>query len=1032
MTYRLVPSIGTRCCLTSPNTTREAVIFVGMAMRERPQDSLVEAKIELPSVTDRLVARQRLETALVGLLEEHRIVGVWATAGAGKTTAVRQGVLALDWPVAWLTLDSSDVAPGRFLAYLRASIARSFAGSDGDELVLGAQITHFEAAALVAQTLPQDRAVVVIDELERIADTPAALEVLSGFLRYLQPAHRVVLIGRREVELEVASRLGFGAVGCLGEAQLAFTPEEAASALELHGLDDADAERVVEATGGWVMGVLFEAWKSREHVGGSGGETDPLAGYLGAEILDGLDAEEREFLVRTSLFDEITRARAEALGENEAQRMLGQLRGRHLPVTWRDDGEVMRFHPRFREYLRSLLDRRDPKLTTGLRHAYGLALAREGQHEAALEVLLAIGCSSDALEVAEPALAAAITRLDLDLAQSWLDQFAASGLDRVDSLLAAQLMISVARENFRQAVRAADGLRDIGALDPALPSGREHTVFAAWSYWHVGRLRDAREMLSSTPPGYERDVISYVLSLVDDQPPACVPQLAGGPLDALILRVSFARGRLQDVLCAPVSPWTPAASERASALRAIGDLEGTRTMLSEAPGALANLRFEGTVGVELLLDLQQEQGAREALVKARKRIHESGSIVLDTVSRIIAAKLELRLRRSTGTAMAILGGFETSEEIASYRYLQEFIGIWTGCALLFDGRDEEAVVRLREVVSGMRLADRMLELATAAIYLAEAESRIGDEEAAAAAADLALKTATRQGSRYTVFQALADFPSVAARQIELESDPDGPWHDVGRSLSMRGEVRVLSPSPLLHLRDLGPPVLICDGEERRPRIAKSYALLAYLMESDGHATRPELLEALFDARHDESTSAYLRQAAQTLRSAFPPGIELLREADMFVLRGADRIETDTIRLRARLSSAQTLIGERRLQAARAVLEEHRGAVYLPGVNCGWVESRRSEVAAMLISARIDTAVAAIQDSRYGFAEELLAETVEADPLREQAWRLLMRVSAAQGLDDHVIDVYRRCESALADVGLTPSSSTRLLMDGLRR
>jgi DNA-binding SARP family transcriptional activator len=53
-------------------------------------------------------------------------------------------------------------------------------------------------------------------------------------------------------------------------------------------------------------------------------------------------------------------------------------------------------------------------------------------------------------------------------------------------------------------------------------------------------------------------------------------------------------------------------------------------------------------------------------------------------------------------------------------------------------------------------------------------------------------------------------------------------------------------------------------------------------------------------------------------------------------------------------------------------------------------------------------------------------------LREQAWRLLMRVSAAQGMEGRVIDAYRRCEVALGTVGLAPSVSTRLLVDGLRR
>ena len=43
----------------------------------------------------------------------------------------------------------------------------------------------------------------------------------------------------------------------------------------MRGLAEVDPRSVVEATGGWVTGVLFEAWRSRDHVGGSGGEADP-------------------------------------------------------------------------------------------------------------------------------------------------------------------------------------------------------------------------------------------------------------------------------------------------------------------------------------------------------------------------------------------------------------------------------------------------------------------------------------------------------------------------------------------------------------------------------------------------------------------------------------------------------------------------------------------------------------------------------------------------------------------------------------
>jgi DNA-binding SARP family transcriptional activator len=994
---------------------------------------LVDAKLGVPAIADQPLERTRLNDEIARLLGEHRVVGVWATAGAGKTTAVRQAVVRIGRPIAWLTLDPSDAAPGRLLVYLEAALCRALPDTTavtGDALSSG--VLHIEAAAMLAQAVRDREAILVLDEVERIADSSAALEVISSFVRYADPATRVLLVGRRRIELDAVSRIGYGAVGCLGEEQLAFDGDEAASALALRGITETDAQSVVRATGGWVTGVLFEAWRSREHVGGAGGEADALAGYLSAEILDGLRADERELLVTTSLWVEVDAARAQALGIEHAADILARLRAQYLPVVWRDDSRVLRCHPRFRDYLRSLLNQRDTDWIRDLRRRHGLELAREGADEESLAELLAAGWIGDALAPARRALPAAIARLDLDLAQGWLDRFDAAGLLHDRTLLRAQLDVAIAREEFQRVVDVADLLRGTRGLEPDDPDGFESRALAAWGYWHVGRLTDMRTMLEPAPPGHVGEVMRYLRSLLDDDPPASIPQLAGGPLDALILRISFARGRLTDVRDAPLSRWTPGITERASALRALGDLEQTATMLDERPGALANLRFEATLTPELLIDLGHEALAREGLLRARTTIVRSRSVVLDIVTRLLAAKLELRLRRDAATALEILRGIEVSTPVAAYRHLAEQLDMWTGCAQLIAERDGQALTRLLGAVSSMRRADRVLELPTAAIYLAEAHERAGRRDLADGCADLALEASGRLGSRHLLLGALDDFPAVLTRRMDAEDNVDGVWHGLGRALAARARAIRRPPFPRLRLRDLGPPELTVDGEARRVRIGKSYALLAYLVHVGGRATRTELLDALFDGRDDDSARAYLRQAAQVLREVLPAGLELLRDGDAFVLEGAAAVETETMLLDARLVNAGALIGAARLKATQRVIDACDGAIFLKGIDCRWVTARREEIDAAIADALIDVALVAFELSRLNLAREALAAVLDRDPLREQAWRLLMRVSASQGLDDRVIEAYRQCETTLGAVGLEPAPSTRLLVQRLRR
>lgn len=75
----------------------------------------------MPEPAKGVVVRDRLSQRLRGLLDRHTVVNVFATAGAGKTTAVVLAVSDLDRPVAWLSLDGTEQAAGRLLVYLEAA-----------------------------------------------------------------------------------------------------------------------------------------------------------------------------------------------------------------------------------------------------------------------------------------------------------------------------------------------------------------------------------------------------------------------------------------------------------------------------------------------------------------------------------------------------------------------------------------------------------------------------------------------------------------------------------------------------------------------------------------------------------------------------------------------------------------------------------------------------------------------------------------------------------------------------------------------
>jgi DNA-binding SARP family transcriptional activator len=358
---------------------------------------------------------------------------------------------------------------------------------------------------------------------------------------------------------------------------------------------------------------------------------------------------------------------------------------------------------------------------------------------------------------------------------------------------------------------------------------------------------------------------------------------------------------------------------------------------------------------------------------------------------------------------------------------------WYGLVLLLEGHDDEARVRLRRAVESMMSGDRMLELPTAAVYLAEAEWRAGDEEAADAAVDLALYGAHRQGANHVLLQALRDFPAVASRRIDAEPGADSPWHEIGRALIAQGAVLEAAPRASVELAEFGRRAIVVDGEEARPRIAKTYELLAYLVtRPNGEAGRDELLEVLFDGRIDDSTRAYLRQAVRWLRHVLPSDDAVVVEGGRVRVGGDALVTSESTVLESRLTEAARLQGEDRLAATLDALEIFDRGDYLPGSHLRWVDDRRERLIELATDARYEAAELAFAAGSLDRAEGLAAEVLRVDPFRESAWRLTMRVANALGDHDGVIRAYQRCESALAQIGTEPAPSTRELLERLRR
>ncbi|RTL61409.1 MAG: transcriptional activator domain protein [Pseudonocardiaceae bacterium] len=1011
-------------------------------MTGRPDnpDWIIRRKITPPPLGPTVTRRPRVEALLTRLIEQHRLVVVYASAGAGKTTAVLQAAERLDRPLAWLDLDTTDVATGRLLVYLEAALARQIPAIRGVASgALAANLAHSEVAGLLAEAVEGSDVLVVLDDAERLADSPAALGVVSAFVHYLPATARLVLLSR--VELAVTTS-GWGPwVAAVGEEDLALTVREATDALARSGRSDIDPVEALIETGGWLTGVLFEAWRSTDHVIGFGGEADPLHGYLATQILDQLDPEDQDFLVTTAVLQEVTPRAAEAIGLRSASSRMHALRGRRLPVSW--DGDRMRCHPRFREFLLRRLARRGDDEQRRLRTAYARLLLASGHDEEALEELFAADALDEAMAVIRPVLERAIERTDFPTAERWLERLGPARREHYVALAGAELMLAVVREDFAAGVRLADRLEAAGRrAELAATSGRAAGLMA-WCYLHAGRPDDMRAVIAAGVPGPDVDAARYAMRMVDvEAPPDDIAPglgaLTGGPLDALVMRAHFDLGRLQAMDTRPASPWAQRAADSwmVSGLLTTGRPAEAFELYHRLVDASAehSVWLQALVGPRLMAEIGEEDSAWRLLRDGRERIASTGSALFEAYSRLIEAEFALRLNGDPAAATRALRPLVAGPIGHCYSLVAEHLATVQGRIALAEGDAAAAVAHLQPAVHGMRRGGRLLHLPAAAVYLAEAAWRAGDEDTADAAADVALEAARGQGSTHVLLNALAEFPDVLARRLDLEVTAESAWHELGRGLTARvgGLGDVIGAA--VHVAEFGRTAVILNGREVKPRLAKSVELLTFLSNRGERdpVTRPQLLDALFAGRRDDSAASYLRQAILHLRKAVPDVLETEGGPGVLRLASRVRVTTESRRVVALLAQAQALRGADRLGLLLDALEIADRGEYLPGIRSGWAEERRAQLAEILKDVRLEAAEAAFATGSFRQAEELLAAVLRADPAREAGWRLQMRLAHAMGDSDRVLAAYRSCEGALRELGTEPSATTSALVRDLRR
>jgi LuxR family maltose regulon positive regulatory protein len=335
-----------------------------------------------------------------------RLTLVSAPAGSGKTTLVSEWAVASDRPVAWLSLDEAEGDPGRFLVYL-VSALQTVVPNLGESILSRLQSPDPPPTTLVLADLVneiaqiQQELTLVLDDYHLVDSRPvdAALKFL---LDHLPPQMHLVIAAREDPQLPLPRYRSRGQLAELREADLRFTPAEAAEFLNqvmgLH-LSEQDVAALESRTEGWIVGLQLAAL-SMQGLPDTAGFIQSFTGthrfvldYLLEEVLYRQPEATQDFLLGTSILDRLCGPLCDAVLPEAAasgQDTLETLERANLFVSPLDhERRWYRYHHLFAGLLQDRLARTQPDRVASLHQRASDWFARNDAPDEAVRHALA-------------------------------------------------------------------------------------------------------------------------------------------------------------------------------------------------------------------------------------------------------------------------------------------------------------------------------------------------------------------------------------------------------------------------------------------------------------------------------------------------------------------------------------------------------------------------------------------------------------------------------------------------------------------
>ena len=383
-----------------------------------PVPSIPKTKLRPPALRQPIVSRPRLTKTL---RDPCPLTVISAPAGSGKTTLAQTWVVSQSGRVAWLSLDSDDNDPIRFLNGFVASLQMM-----GEKLHFprGQRALKGILADLINQLSETQEIVFVLDDYHLITEE-SIHSALAYFLDHMPPPMQLVLVTRQEPPLPLARWRARRQLRELDLQDLRFTVEEAGTFLnQVMGLQltGDQIQSLEQRTQGWVAGLQMAGLSLQVNKAQTlppDSERHFITEYLLTEILNQQDSKIQTFLLQTSILDQFSLPLCKAIISGNAGKLLAHIQKANLFIT--AVGSWYQYHPLFREFLQTQWKNNNPERVEELHHQASLWFQQNGMILEAIQHALAAANHKIAARLISSVAPDYLKRGELVTLRRWLE-----------------------------------------------------------------------------------------------------------------------------------------------------------------------------------------------------------------------------------------------------------------------------------------------------------------------------------------------------------------------------------------------------------------------------------------------------------------------------------------------------------------------------------------------------------------------------------------------------------------------------------